>query len=262
MRVTDDITTSCITVLKMSRSHISCSRQSHSRIHLITKHGVRPPGCSCLRLLNLFTWPECSFSQLPGSSSLQIMVSVVFSRRSLLWPSHWNYNPQHPHKTHALPPFYTLFFSWHYNSLIWYICIYLYLFIHSFSITFQEFCLSYSLWCPSPTQNDPLHPVGIQHIQIVVYCRHIENLFIFPVCSSIHLSHAYCRTYVPSNQLKMDCLHRLQNKAAQAVHCSTPVVHIHRGSPLGSGWSSHPAVTQSPPGGVNSCPCKGEEREK
>lgn len=112
-------------------------------------------GCSCLWLWICSLDLECSSpSYLAVLHFPQIMVMCCFSRRSLLWPSHWNYNPSTPTQNHtcSLPPFYTLFFSWHCNSLIWYMCICLYLFIHSFSTTFQEFRLSYSLWCPSPTK--------------------------------------------------------------------------------------------------------------
>ena len=74
-------------------------------------------------------------------------------------------------------------------------------------------------------------------------------MFVFPVFSSIHV-YLMCdvsKSCVPSNQLKMDCLHRLLYKAVQAVYCSTPVAHVHRGSPPGSGWSHilH-SQTQSP----------------
>ena len=158
MRVTDDITTAWINVLNMSGSHISCSHfRSHSRIHLITKHGVRLPGCSCLWLWTCSLDLECSSPRyLAVLHFPQIMLRCHFFQED-----HFFDHPieitilQHPYKNTRAPSHPSIPYFFHDTVTVWYdICVYvcIYSFIHSFSITIREFCLSYSLWYPSPTK--------------------------------------------------------------------------------------------------------------
>ena len=152
-------------------SHISCSHfHSHSRIHLITKHGVRLPRCSCL-------WPwtcsldlEC-FSHIPVSFFQEGDFSDHPAETTV---------PQHPHKNTLAPSYLSICYFFHDTVTVWYdICVYvcIYSFIHSLSHFRNLVCLIHC--CIPAPQNDPLHPAGIQQIQIVVYCR-CEEFVHFP----------------------------------------------------------------------------------
>ena len=167
----------------MSGSHISCSHfRSHSRIHLITKHGVRLPGCSCLWLWTCSLDLECSSPRyLAVLHFPQIMLRCHFFRED-----HFFDHPieitilQHSHKNTRAPSHPSIPYFFHDTVTVWYdICVYvcIYSFIHSLS-HFGNFVCLIHYGIPAP-QNDPLHPVGIQQIQIVVYYR-CEEFVRFP----------------------------------------------------------------------------------
>ena len=123
------------------------------------------------------------FSQIPGSSSLPSdNAQVSFFQEEDHFSDHpiEITIPQHPHKNTRAPspPFIPYFF--HDTVTVWYdICVYvcIYSFIHSLS-HFRNFVCLIHYGIPAP-QNDPLYPVGIQQIQIVVCCR-CEEFVHFP----------------------------------------------------------------------------------
>ena len=167
----------------MNGSHISCSHfRSHSRIHLITKRGVRLPRCSCL-------WPwtysldlKCfSHRYLAVLHFPQEMLRYRFFKKATSLTILLKLRSLNTHtKIHMLPPTFPYPIFFHDTVTVWYdICVYvcIYSLIHSLS-HFRNFVCLIHCCIPAP-QNDPLHPAGIQQIEIVVYCS-CEEFVHFP----------------------------------------------------------------------------------